>query len=378
MGRFLGAGLLLLMTWGFFPPLYGCTIFVLTDQGRTLFCNNEDWSNPRARMWFVPGGEGFFGAVYVGFDDGWAQGGMNTEGLAYDWVAGFNDQWKAERGMKRVRGNSSQRMTETCSTVPEAIEFYRTHQEPSFARSRILIADRSGASVIIGYKEGKLHVEESRQCRGFGYGHETLEKELAKGPEPTERNGFRILAACRQDGEYATKYSNVFDLRSGEIVLSVPDEEGEVRLKLSDELRKGGHYFDLPEIRRELAGEPLPLSNDMKRFFIDEYRPLADQQPHLTKKVKAIMQAAIKGKSHQEDYTEALWREISGNQAAMQDDLKKLGALKKVTLVEQKEEDGKRGYRYRIDFKNAAVLQVFVFDAQDRIAFSQSEGVEWK
>ncbi len=57
-----------------------CTIFVLTDTNRTLFANNEDWSNPRTRVWFIPAIEKHFGAVYVGFDDG-AQGGMNTEGL---------------------------------------------------------------------------------------------------------------------------------------------------------------------------------------------------------------------------------------------------------------------------------------------------------
>ncbi len=60
-------------------PVFGCTIFVLTDGARTLFFNNEDWSNPKTQMWFVPAGEGYFGCAYVGFDDCWAQGGVNTE-----------------------------------------------------------------------------------------------------------------------------------------------------------------------------------------------------------------------------------------------------------------------------------------------------------
>ena len=37
-------------------PVHACTIFVLTDTNRALFCNNEDWSNPRTRIWFVPAG----------------------------------------------------------------------------------------------------------------------------------------------------------------------------------------------------------------------------------------------------------------------------------------------------------------------------------
>src|SRR2546422_398423 len=96
-----------------FAPVFGCTIFVLTDGAGTLFFNNEDWSNPKTQMWFVPAGERYFGCAYVGFDDGWAQGGVNTEGLAFDWVAGFNDEWKAAPGMQKVRGNSSERMLET-------------------------------------------------------------------------------------------------------------------------------------------------------------------------------------------------------------------------------------------------------------------------
>ena len=54
-------------------PVPACTIFVLTDTNRALFCNNEDWSDPKTRIWFLPAGDGCFGAVYVGFDNGYAQ-----------------------------------------------------------------------------------------------------------------------------------------------------------------------------------------------------------------------------------------------------------------------------------------------------------------
>ena len=64
-----------------------CTIFVLTEPGKTLFFNNEDYSNPATRMWFLPGGKDFYGVAYLGYNDNWAQGGVNTKGLAFDWVA---------------------------------------------------------------------------------------------------------------------------------------------------------------------------------------------------------------------------------------------------------------------------------------------------
>ncbi|HTG45773.1 MAG TPA: hypothetical protein VK633_14725, partial [Verrucomicrobiae bacterium] len=43
-----------------------CTIFVLTDGTRSLFCNNEDYSNAKTRLWFIPAGQGYYGCAYLG------------------------------------------------------------------------------------------------------------------------------------------------------------------------------------------------------------------------------------------------------------------------------------------------------------------------
>jgi hypothetical protein len=113
---------------------------VLTDTNRVFFCNNEDWTNPKTRIWFIPASNGRYGCVYLGFDDDRAQGGLNTEGLAYDWVAGSEESWKPDPNLQPIRGNgnSSQLMLETCATVEEASAFYQTHQEGSFSRAKIL------------------------------------------------------------------------------------------------------------------------------------------------------------------------------------------------------------------------------------------------
>jgi hypothetical protein len=87
-----------------------CTIFVLTDTNRALFFNNEDWSNPKSRIWFVPSGNGYYGCAYVGFDDGAPQGGVNTEGLAWDVVAGFREGLTANPSLPPVRGHPCQRI----------------------------------------------------------------------------------------------------------------------------------------------------------------------------------------------------------------------------------------------------------------------------
>ncbi|MGZ4972076.1 MAG: hypothetical protein ACXWDN_04895, partial [Limisphaerales bacterium] len=209
-----GLGLALAFLSILFVPVHACTIFVLTDTKRVLFCNNEDWTNPKTRIWFIPASNGHYGCAYVGFNDDHAQGGLNTEGLAYDWVAGSEEPWRPDPNRQPIRGNgnSSQQMLETCITVADAIAFYQRHQEGSFSRAKILIADRSGASVIIGAQNGRLVVQKEDRCRGFGYGERALDKMLAPPPEPTVANGFKILRACLQKD--ATKYSNIFDLKT--------------------------------------------------------------------------------------------------------------------------------------------------------------------
>lgn len=59
-GLALGLGALLAV------PVHACTIFVLTDTNRVLFCNNEDGPALKTRIWFVPAGPKHYGAAYVG------------------------------------------------------------------------------------------------------------------------------------------------------------------------------------------------------------------------------------------------------------------------------------------------------------------------
>jgi len=357
-----------------------CTIFVLTDTNRALFCNNEDWSDPKTRIWFLPAGEGCFGAVYVGFANGYAQGGMNTEGLAFDWVGGYTEKWALDRKLPEVRYNSGQRMLETCATIDQAVAFFRSHFESGFWRAKILVADRSGASVIIGARDGKLLVEQDDRCRGFGYGQRPLDAALAKNPQVTVAEGFSILKDSRQGGDYSTKYSNIFDLKSGDIFLfPFPGRDDEVKLNLAAELKKGSHYYELPRIQEQLALAPLPLPLNMERLAVDKYKPIPDQEPEMTAHLRATIHDAGEGILHPEDCTDEFWKaEVAPKQKEIKDSVKRLGDLMAIDLVDRSDDHGLRVYRYRVDFANAIILQRYVFNAQNKIVTNGTEAVELK
>jgi hypothetical protein len=370
--------LVIVITISFVHLVSACTIFVLTDDHRVLFCNNEDWINPATRIWFVQGGTGHHGCVYVGYNDGWARGGMNTEGLACDWVGGFAENWQADAATC-VRGNPTERMLECCATVEDAIAFFKKHKESDFIRAKIFVADKYGMSVIIGVRSGKLQLEKSKRSRGFGYAFQAFNECFAKNSEITVPNGASILHSCLQEGKYATKYSNIFDLKSGDIYLYQYHQHLEsMRMNLFTELSKGSHFFDMVQIHRQFYKPLMPLLMNMKRFVIDDFPPIFDPNPKITNHIHAAIEDATLGKMHAEDYQAELWSSISQMQKGIEDDLKRFGNLQSVILVECKNEGNRYINLYRLEFDKIRTLMLFEVDNQGKIVSFKSEASERK
>ena len=375
--KILGVTLILLFVIA--STLQACTICVLTDDTAMLFCNTEDWSNPKTRIWFVPGGEEYFGCAYVGFDNGWAQGGFNTKGLAYDWVMAGKETWGPNSDPKIARGNPSERMLETCTTVAEAEIFFRTYFDPSFSTSKIFISDSTGASIIIGAKDGCLEVKKFHQSMGFGYGQKQLDKLLPKTHKPTVSNAINILQACLQEGKYATKYANVFDLKSGDIFLFPQAKfDNPVRFNLATELAKGEHFYDIPKIHRQVTQPPKPLLNIMKRFVFDQYNPISDPDPNTTRHIRSLFRNARDGQMNSRNYSDELWKKVEGSQEQIQASLKNLGKLTSIVPIEYSQQDGQCSYRYIVEFEQGKLLQYMVLDSQNKLMISEAEAFEIK
>jgi hypothetical protein len=357
---------------------YACTIFVLTDERQTLFFNNEDWSNPVSRLWFTPSGENYFGCAYLGFDDGWAQGGVNDRGLSYDWVAGFDNEWRPDPSMVRVSGNPSERMLERCATVAEAIEFYKKHREPSFATSRIMIADKTGASVIIGARDGKLFFDHSTASRGFGYAAKILADRLSPLTEIGINSGLSILSACKQEGSYATKYSNVFNLRSGEITLVNPGNGKLVTLNIHEELKEGGHYYELSAVGEEENWISRPSLPNMLRFMLDNYPRERDDFKEITTVYSRVTRDAMAGELKADNFTSDFWDQIRGQQDNMKRDLNQLGSLESIKLLDVETDGSGNRFLFCLEFEYLRVVQWVSFEKGGRIALIRSLEAEPK
>src|SRR4030095_11105917 len=89
-------------------------------------------------------------------------------------------------------------------------------------------------------------------------------------------------------------------------------------------------------------------------------------------------QDAIDGTLRSADFIAESWKEVAPGQKETALFLKSFGDFSSLTLVDRREEDDQRHYRYRIEFQKATLLYHFIFDKQHRHVFGNPEDLVWK
>lgn len=222
-----------------------CTIFTVSNGETILFGNNEDYTNPKTFFWVVPAGNGNYGGVYFGFDNLWAQGGINEKGLCYDWnalpAAELNKHPERQPFVAKKIGFGAW-VLNRCATVEEAIELAKKYSLGSKLKAQIHFADATGDAVVISTgPDGELAFTRKPQgdgylvstnfnrantsnaysypCRRYDKAVEMLEK-IEGQSDLTIDYAKSILDAVHVEGpESNTLYSNIFDLLNGVVYL---------------------------------------------------------------------------------------------------------------------------------------------------------------
>jgi hypothetical protein len=95
-----------------------CTLIKVTANGKTIVGNNEDFKNADTRIWFEPGTGNQFGAVYVGYNNLFPEGGVNEAGLMFDAFGMKNKPLKDTAGKFPIfELDLKRRIMRECSTV---------------------------------------------------------------------------------------------------------------------------------------------------------------------------------------------------------------------------------------------------------------------
>ncbi|MDF1839636.1 MAG: carcinine hydrolase/isopenicillin-N N-acyltransferase family protein, partial [Planctomycetota bacterium] len=243
-------------------PAIPCSAFLVVGSGEVLFANNEDYWTPDTRVWFEPAADGKHGVMYLGYSNGFPQGGMNDAGLAFDGFATKSKPLRKQKGKKRHRGNPINEVMESCATVDEVVAFLeKVDLRPLMTSAMLMFADASGDSVIIEgdrfiRKSGEYQVitnfyqseqeDDAGQCPRFDAATRVLK---ARKATTVESCAEALSAAAQRGSKVATLYSNVFDLKKRTATLWLfHDFETSVVLDLKAELAKGKRTLNLPDL----------------------------------------------------------------------------------------------------------------------------------
>ena len=244
----------------FSGPGQACTGLAAVDGERVLVGNNEDWVNPRSKIWFIQPINGRYGCVFFGFDNLWPQGGMNQKGLFFDAFALKDHEVTGQEGKPRFKGQLVKELLTTCATVEEALVMADKYSLDFMASYQIFLADASGDAAIVegdavvrkkgpyqvvtNFRQSKTAPSEI-SCPRYRIASDIL----AGSREINLATVRRVLAATHQEGYGATLYSNIYDLKARRVhVYHFHNFDEEVVIDLDEELRKKTGVLDLPEL----------------------------------------------------------------------------------------------------------------------------------
>jgi penicillin V acylase-like amidase (Ntn superfamily) len=273
--------------------IFACTIFTSSYGDTVLFGNNEDWSNPNTYIWFELPKEGHYGGVYLGFDDFFPQGGMNEKGLCFDANALPEMPLNPHPELPYSVGWVVKYLMENCSKVTEVIDLASKFNWGISMAYQVHFADATGDAVVISAgTDGDLNF--TRKIEGNGYlvstnfnlanpdngwlpcwryntATEMLDN-INHEDNLTVESFRNILKAVHQGGTYATKYSNIFDLKNQDIYIYKNFNFNEVViLNLAEELAKRNErYISLDDLFSQRLKSTLSseTTSEISLFFV--------------------------------------------------------------------------------------------------------------
>lgn len=237
---------------------YGCSMIKLTKNGKTIVGNNEDWYNPNTRIWFETSKNGGFGAMYVGYENMFPQGGMNEAGLVFD---GFGQSYRAVTDttgkLKISPGDLYKKIMRECATVDEVKNLFNQYNRSFWSSSVLRFVDKSGKylyfdgdSLIIGdnatFVQTNVRPYENKECWRL----EKAKRLVANSYNTSIDYCASVMDSVHQGGNWGgSVYTTIYDLNEGKIYLYYfYDYKHVVTFDLKDELLKGDRFLIMPEL----------------------------------------------------------------------------------------------------------------------------------
>jgi CubicO group peptidase (beta-lactamase class C family) len=232
-------------------------MYKVTENGKTIVGNNEDYLSPNSQFWFEDSTVGKYGVMYMGLHNNFAQGAVNEKGLVFDgfyvpYLAITNTEGKAIVPI----GNAIRNIMQSMSNVGEVKSYLERINLSSLTNSMLVFVDKSGEYLIVEGDEMIIGKESEKSFSNFYYSQTKNVNEVNKS---YFQNGLKFLTTsnkkatldyCSQAMAHfaqknsinATQYSTIYDLNALKIrVYLFHDYSQFIELDLTKELKKGNH-----------------------------------------------------------------------------------------------------------------------------------------
>ena len=261
--------------------LDSCSIFNVSRDGSSFFCNNEDEGLRHGRIWFLPGTEGQYGLVLFGYgiyrNTMVPVGGFNDRGLCLDMTAVRETQIQLNPNKPDYQGSYFIDMLRVCATVEEAKLWVNSYDLLLLNWQQAHIADSTGDAVVIGLDDSgtlwmtnksedylvstNINLAQSEHHDDDRY--DTMVSMLTTMTELTLDYCQEILQTVSSS---TTMYSYSCDQQNGLIYLySRGDFERQAILNVTDEMTAGDHSYDIERLATQQTGQP-SSSDDLGDF----------------------------------------------------------------------------------------------------------------
>ncbi len=241
----------------------GCSMHKITQNGKTIVGNNEDWLSPNNLFWFENGIDGSYGVMYMGQLNRFAQGAINSAGLVFDGFANPELAVENTEGKLEVPiGDAVKQIMQTMSTAEEVKNYFEKINLSYLSSSQLVFVDNSGTYLIVEGDELILGEEEEKIFSNFYYSQIESERDVDLD---NVRNGLQfmdnstaspslqycsdVMKSMSSSQVFGTQYSTIYDLNNLKIRLYLfHDYSQYVELDLMTELSKGNRDVMLSDL----------------------------------------------------------------------------------------------------------------------------------
>jgi hypothetical protein len=252
---------------------FACSGYKITAGKNTIFGSNEDAWRITPRIWFEKGINGNYGVAFTGSrydgENGYApQSGMNELGLAFERLASYFPENKANNfADKKKIINPTHYLKDilhTCKNIEEVQEYIRKYDYSFFIEDVFLYVDKSGRYLVVEPYTMTIGSEPTYVISNF-CPSVTTKKEANKLER--YRNGVNFLKnkiettlqfctalsdtmhVCREKTGDGTLLSSIWDLNNGTVNLFFYHKfDTTIKFNLKEELAKGNHIISIETI----------------------------------------------------------------------------------------------------------------------------------